>query len=73
MGFVDILLIFVSILLVTLVVIQNSKDNAANAFSGEKSDLFSNKKERGFELILSRVTLATSVLFILISIWAMTL
>ncbi len=73
MGFVDILLIFISILLVTLVVIQNSKDNAANAFSGEKSDLFSNKKERGFELILSRVTLATSVLFILISIWAMTL
>ncbi len=72
MGFVDILLIIVSIVLVTLVVIQNSKDNAANAFSGEKSDLFSNKKERGFELILSRVTLATSVLFILISIWAMT-
>ncbi len=72
MGFVDILLITVSIVLVTLVVIQNSKDNAANAFSGEKSDLFSNKKERGFELILSRVTLATSVLFILISIWAMT-
>jgi|GEM_PF-7096916 len=29
MGFVDILLIFISILLVTLVVIQNSKDNAA--------------------------------------------
>lgn len=72
MGLVDILLITVSIILVTLVVIQNSKDNAANAFSGEKSDLFSNKKERGFELILSRVTLATSVLFILISIWAMT-
>lgn len=72
MGFVDILLIIVSIFLVTLVVIQNSKDNAANAFSGEKSDLFSNKKERGFELILSRTTLVTSVLFILISIWAMT-
>jgi preprotein translocase subunit SecG len=72
MGFVNILLLIVSIVLVTLVVIQNSKDNAANAFSGEKSDLFSNKKERGFELILSRVTLATSVLFILISIWAMT-
>ncbi len=72
MGFVNILLLIVSIVLVTLVVIQNSKDNAANAFSGEKSDLFSNKKERGFELILSRVTLATSVLFILVSIWAMT-
>ncbi len=72
MSFVDVLLIIVSILLITLVVVQNSKDDAANAFSGEKSDLFANKKERGFELLLSRVTLSVSVLFILLAIWAMT-
>lgn len=72
MGFIDVLLIIVSILLITLVVIQNSKDDAANAFSGEKSDLFSNKKERGFELILSRTTLTMSILFILLAIWSMT-
>jgi preprotein translocase subunit SecG len=72
MGFADILLILVSIVLITLVVVQNSKDDASNAFSGEKSDLFSNKKERGFELMLSRITLGASVLFILIAIWAMT-
>jgi preprotein translocase subunit SecG len=71
-SFVDVLLIIVSILLITLVVVQNSKDDAANAFSGEKSDLFANKKERGFELLLSRVTLSVSVLFILLAIWAMT-
>ncbi len=67
----DVLLILVSVVLITLVVIQNSKDNAANAFSGEKSELFANQKERGFELFISRTTLATSALFIALSIWAM--
>lgn len=67
----DILLILVSVVLITLVVIQNSKDNAANAFSGEKSELFANQKERGFELFISRTTLATSALFLALSIWAM--
>jgi len=68
---VDILLLFVAIVLITLVVIQSTKDNAANAFSGEKSELFANQKERGFELFLSRTTLTTSILFIAIAIWAM--
>ena len=67
----DILLILSAILLITLVVIQSSKDNAASAFSGEKSELFANKKERGFELFLSRTTLITSIAFIVLSIWAM--
>jgi preprotein translocase subunit SecG len=72
MGVADVLLIIVSIVLITLVVVQNSKDDASNAFSGEKSDLFSNKKERGFELMLSRITLGASALFIILAIWAMT-
>lgn len=72
MSVADVLLIIVSIMLITLVVVQNSKDDASNAFSGEKSDLFSNKKERGFELMLSRITLGASALFIILAIWAMT-
>jgi len=67
----DILLILSAIVLITLVVVQSSKDNAANAFSGEKSELFANQKERGFELFLSRATLTASVIFIALSIWAM--
>jgi len=67
----DILLILSAIVLITLVVIQSSKDNAANAFSGEKSELFANQKERGFELFLSRATLIASIVFIALSIWAM--
>ena len=71
MRFVDILLIIVSVVLITLVVVQSSKDDAANAFSGEKSELFAHQKERGFELFMSRATLSASVLFIAIAIWAM--
>lgn len=70
MGVVDYLLLVVALFLITLVVLQSSKDNASNAFSGEKSELFNNQKQRGFELILSRVTMGTSLLFIVLAVVA---
>ena len=63
----DILLIIVSIILISLVVVQGTKDDIAQAFSGEKSELFSNKKERGFELWMSRVTYAATGLFLFLA------
>jgi preprotein translocase subunit SecG len=71
MRFEDIILLIVALFLITLVVLQSSKDNINNAFSGEKSELFNNQKQRGFELILSRMTAGTSVVFILLSVYAM--
>lgn len=70
---IDIPLLIVALFLITLVVLQSSKDNAANAFSGEKSELFNNQKQRGFELIMNRVTFGTSLVFIVLSIVAITL
>jgi preprotein translocase subunit SecG len=70
MGVVDYLLLVVALFLITLVVLQSSKDNASNAFSGEKSELFNNQKQRGFELILSRVTMGTSLVFIVLAVVA---
>jgi len=70
MGVVDYLLLVVALFLITLVVLQSSKDNASNAFSGEKSELFNNQKQRGFELILSRVTMGTSLAFIVLAVVA---
>jgi len=67
----DILLLVVALFLITLVVLQSSKDNINNAFSGEKSELFNNQKQRGFELILNRFTAGVSVVFILLSVFAM--
>ena len=70
MGAIDYILLVVALFLITLVVLQSSKDNASNAFSGEKSELFNNQKQRGFELIMSRVTMGTSILFIVLAIVA---
>ena len=67
---IDIVLLVVSLFLITLVVLQSSKDSIDSAFSGEKSELFNNQKQRGFELLLSRLTMATSALFITLAIWA---
>ena len=71
MRYQDIILLVVALFLITLVVLQSSKDNINNAFSGEKSELFNNQKQRGFELIMSRVTAGTSIVFIILSVWAM--
>ena len=73
MGWIDYVLLLVSLVLITLVVLQSSKDSAANAFSGEKSELFNNQKQRGFELIMNRTTLVVSVIFIALSILAIAL
>jgi len=73
MGAIDVVLLFVALFLITLVVLQSSKDSAANAFSGEKSELFNNQKQRGFELMLNRITLITSILFVALSIVAIAL
>lgn len=69
MGFTwaDILLIIVSVVLISLVVLQGSKDDIAQAFSGEKSELFANKKERGFEKFMSRITYGSIAAFIVLA------
>ena len=67
---IDMVLLIVALLLITLVVLQSSKDNAANAFSGEKSELFNNQKQRGYELIMNRITFGVSTAFIILSIVA---
>lgn len=71
MQAIDIILLVVALFLIALVVVQSSKDSVDNAFSGEKSELFNNQKQRGFELLMSRVTLGTSILFIVLSVVAM--
>ena len=68
---IDIILLIVALLLITLVVLQSSKDSIDSAFSGEKSELFNNQKQRGYELLMSRITMSMSGLFIILSIVAM--
>jgi preprotein translocase subunit SecG len=62
-----ILLIVVSILLVALVLLQSGKaESASNIITGGNDDLFANRKERGGELFISRLTLGLGIAFMLI-------
>jgi len=70
MKAVDILLLIVSCLLIAIIVLQKSKEDASQAFTGEKSDLFANKKERGIEVWITRLTAILSVAFFVLAICA---
>ena len=60
----QILLLIVSILLIIIVLLQSGKaESAAQIFSGNSSDLFKNRKERGSELIITRITMVLGALF----------
>lgn len=64
----DYILLVVSILMILLVVVQSSKEDASRAFSGEKSDLFSNKKQRGLEKVINQTTTVLSIVFFVLAI-----
>ncbi|HPT89819.1 MAG TPA: preprotein translocase subunit SecG [Bacilli bacterium] len=68
MHFTDVLLIIVSCLLITIIVLQQSKEDATQAFTGEKSELFANKKERGAELWINRITAVLSIIFFVLAL-----
>ena len=50
-------LLIISILLIVIVLLQSNKaESGAQIISGGNSDLFSNRKERGSELVITRIT-----------------
>lgn len=63
------LLLIISILLIAIVLIQSSKaDNASSALTGANDTLFKNRKERGGELIITRLTALFGLAFFVICI-----
>jgi len=62
------LLLVIAVLLIAIVLLQSNKaESGAQIISGGNSDLFSNRKERGVELVISRVTLLLGMTFFVIS------
>lgn len=60
----EIAALIVSVLLIIVVLLQSGKAEAAGQIlQGGNSDLFSNRKERGVELFMSRLTLLLGILF----------
>ena len=63
------ILLVVSILIIALVLLQGNKaSDAGQIITGGKETLFQNMKERGLELVISRVTLALGIIFFVISL-----
>lgn len=67
MYFLDYILLAISVLLIIIIVLQSPKDDVNSAFSGEKSELFANQKQRGLEKIISFVTAGLSIAFFVVS------
>lgn len=65
----EMFLIIISILLIAIVLLQSNKaEGASQIISGGNSDLFSNRKERGLELFISRLTLLLGLTFFVVSL-----
>ena len=63
----QVVLIIVSILLIAIALLQSGKaESASNIMMGASAELFAQRKERGSELFLSRMTLILGLLFFVI-------
>ena len=61
------LLIIVSILLIAIVLLQSGRaESASNVISGGNDSLFQNRKERGGELFITRLTAVLGAAFFII-------
>lgn len=62
------LLLVISILLIAIVLLQSNKaSDSAQIITGGNESLFQNSKERGIELLISRITLILGIIFFVIS------
>ena len=64
----EIAVIIVSILLIAIVLLQSGKAESANIIQGSSSELFQNRKERGGELFITRLTGVLGAVFIILCI-----
>ena len=67
-GFMETLLLIISVLIVVIVLLQSNKaTDSGQIISGGNDSLFQNRKERGAELLITRVTTILGILFIVVS------
>jgi preprotein translocase subunit SecG len=65
----NILLMIISVALIIVCLLQSGKtDGIVNALTGQSSNLFSQSKDRGADLILSRITIGLGIAFFVIAI-----
>ncbi len=65
----DILMIIVSIVIIILALLQSGKsDGIINALTGQSSSLFAQTKERGSELVITRLTIGFGIAFFVLAV-----
>ncbi len=67
MHWYDFILLILSLALILIIVLQNSKDDASSAFSGTKSEL-ANQKQRGAEKVINQITTVLSIVFFVVAV-----
>lgn len=66
----DTVVMVISILLIIIVLLQSSKaESASQILGGGSSDLFNQRKERGSELFITRLTLVLGAAFFFICLF----
>lgn len=63
------LLIVISVFLIAIVLLQAGKAESLGALTGGNDSLFKNRKERGGELFITRLTLILGIAFMVISMY----
>lgn len=67
--YMETVLMIISILIIALVLLQSNKaQSGGQIISGGNADLFQHQKERGAELLISRLTLLLGIAFFVISL-----
>lgn len=65
----NVLLVIISIVLIILCLLQSGKsDGIVNALTGQSSNLFAQQKERGADLIITRITAGLTIVFFVIAV-----
>lgn len=68
----EIALLIVSILLIIIVLLQSAKaEGGPQIISGGQSELFANRKERGSELVITRITMLLALSFFVLCLVSM--
>ena len=68
-AIMETVLLVVSIFLIAIVLLQSNKaSDAGQIISGGNEALFTHQKERGLELLISRLTLILGILFFVIAL-----
>lgn len=69
MTFLNIIFMIISVLIIILALLQSGKsDGASGAITGGNLNVFADTKERGPEVIISRITMVLAILFFTLAI-----